>query len=575
MVEFKNLKVMPMSNQINKDRSLEIIFPKLSHFWMDSGLLGLYEIAKKENPSEMGVEMHLTDEGLTFKGTEDNLTELFNKSYKSLLDQYYNKSTEKQRQSNEGFYYDSKEDKFVRFPKVKSMGVAGLIFSKPPRMTAKQVKYDVIELNEAGKKTNKKVLPPEYSHLQDRFDSFLSETGLKISANNLLIDGPNAIQPQVEIKVKKGKERGKCFICGEASHLLTDIGGTVYPMITGSSGVLSFNSNGGSPEKVCWKCGFLGKFVPVNGFYVYNNESYNIYFPYSSSLIKMSEVYDSFQAENGIIVEDPNLLNNFKNSLGVLFQHPFEQFFTFLYSLYLTFLRKNVTDEGVNELDLGKLYDVFISKAPLEFYTINTTSLGDTQMGKMIWPFNNSVFIFRLFENVEKNKISIKEVMTSLIDRDQKKYENKTMMRNKVCERILKKSSVVELIEQHAFHINKSKKQYIKPIHDFVIEYEKILKEGNDKLDQAIIDTAVSLGKTIGFSVASAGRKGKGDLFRLRKTRKPEDFLNEVNRIQIKYGTLITSELYGKGQEFENNFQEFKQFCMIAALNTFNSKSQN
>lgn len=563
---------MPMPNQTNKDRSLEIIFPKLSHFWMDSGLIGLYKIAKEENPSEMEVEMHLTDEGLTFKGTEDNLTALFNKSYESLLDQYYNKSTEKQKQNNEGFYYDSKEDKFVRFPKVKSMGVAGLIFSKPPRMTAKQVKYDVIEVNEAGKKIKKKVLPPEYSHLQDRFDSFLSETEIKISANNLLIDGPNAIQPQVEIKVKKGKERGKCFICGEASHSLTDIGGTVYPMITGSSGVLSFNSNGGSPEKVCWKCGFIGKFVPVNGFYAYNNEGYNLYFPYSSSLVKMSEVYDSFEAE---MIEDPNLLINFKNNLGVFFHHPFEQFFTFLYSLYLTFLRKNVTDESVNELDLGKLYGVFISEAPLEFYTINTTSLGDTQMGKMIWPFNNSVFIFRLFENIEKNKISIKEVMTSLIDHDQKKYENKTMMRNKVCERILKKSSVVELIEQHAFHINKSKKQYIKPINDFVIEYEKILKEGNDKVDQAIIDTAVSLGKTIGFSVASAGRKGKGDLFRLRKTRKPEDFLNEINRIQIKYGALITSELYGKGQEFENNFQEFKQFCMIAALNTFNAKSQN
>lgn len=561
-----------MPNQTNKDRSLEIIFPKLSHFWMDSGLIGLYKIAKEENPSEMEVEMHLTDEGLTFKGTEDNLTALFNKSYESLLDQYYNKSTEKQKQNNEGFYYDSKEDKFVRFPKVKSMGVAGLIFSKPPRMTAKQVKYDVIEVNEAGKKIKKKVLPPEYSHLQDRFDSFLSETGIKISANNLLIDGPNAIQPQVEIKVKKGKERGKCFICGEASHSLTDIGGTVYPMITGSSGVLSFNSNGGSPEKVCWKCGFIGKFVPVNGFYAYNNEGYNLYFPYSSSLVKMSEVYASFEAE---MIEDPNLVINFKNNLGVFFHHPFEQFFTFLYSLYLTFLRKNVTDESVNELDLGKLYGVFISEAPLEFYTINTTSLGDTQMGKMIWPFNNSVFIFRLFENIEKNKISIKEVMTSLIDHDQKKYENKTMMRNKVCERILKKSSVVELIEQHAFHINKSKKQYIKPIHDFVIEYEKILKEGNDKVDQAIIDTAVSLGKTIGFSVASAGRKGKGDLFRLRKTRKPEDFLNEINRIQIKYGALITSELYGKGQEFENNFQEFKQFCMIAALNTFNAKSQN
>jgi len=572
MIKFENLKVMPMPNQINKDRSLEIIFPKLSHFRMDSGLIGLYKIAKKENSSEMEVEMHLTDEGLTFKGTEDNLTALFNKSYEALLDQYYSKSTEKQKQKKEGFYYDSKEDKFVRFPKVKSMGVAGLIFSKPPRMTAKQVKYDVIEVNEAGKKIKKKVLPPEYSHLQDRFDSFLSETGLKISANNLLIDGPNAIQPQVEIKVKKGKERGKCFICGEASHSLTDIGGTVYPMITGSSGVLSFNSNGGSPEKVCWKCGFIGKFVPVNGFYVYNNESYNIYFSYSSSLVKMSEVYDDFQA---IKVDDPNLFKNFENKLGGFFQRPFEQLFTFLYSLYRTVISKKTTDEFDLELDFEKLFDVVISKAPLEFYTINTTALGDTQMGKMIWPFNDSVYLFRLFNHIEKNQISLKEVMEGLIDYDQPKNENKTMMRNVVCERILKKSSIVELIEQHAFHVNKSKKQYIKPIHDFVIEYEKILKDGNDKLDQAIIDTAVSLGKTIGFSVASAGRKGKGDLFRLRKTRKPEDFLNEINRIQIKYGALVTADLYGNGQEFETNFQEFKQFCMIAALNTFNAKSQN
>ncbi len=552
---------------------IEIRFSKLSHFWMDSGLLGLYKIAKEELPTEMGIEMLLTDECLTFKGTEEGLTTLFNKAYKSLLNQYYSKSTEKQRQENAGFYYDSKEDRFVRFPKVKAMGIAGLIFNKAPRMTVNQVKYEIVDLKEAGKKvTKKKVLPQEYSHLQNRLDNFLQETGLKISGNNLLIDGPNAIQPQVEIKVKKGKNKGKCFICGESSHSLTEVGGTVYPMITGSSGVLSFNSNGGKPEKVCWKCDFLGKFVPVNGFYVYNNESYNIYLPYSSSLIKMSESYDDFKA---LKIDDPNLLKNFENRLGGFFQRPFEQLFTFLYSLYLTVLSKKTTDEDSHELDFEKLFDVVISKAPLEFYTINTTSLGDTQMGKMIWPFNDSVYLFRLFDKIEKNKISIKEVMSNLIDYDQTKNENKTIIRNAICERILKKSSIIELVEQHAFHINKSKKQNIKPIHDFVIQYEKILKEGNDKVDQAIIDTAVSLGKTIGFSVASAGRKGKGDLFRLRKTRKPEDFLNEINRIQMKYGALVTSDIYGKGEEFEKNFLEFKQFCMIAALNTFNAKNQS
>jgi hypothetical protein len=554
------------------DNLIEITFPKLSHFWMDSGLLGLYKMAKKESPSEMGIQIYLTDESLTFKGTEEGLTSLFNKAYESLLNQYYNKSTEKQRQENAGFYYDSKEDKFVRFPKVKAMGIARLIFNKAPRMTVNQVKYETKEINEAGKKITKKVLPQEYAHLQNRLDNFLQENGLKISGNNLLIDGPNAIKPQVEIKVKKGKNKGKCFICGEASHSLTEIGGTVYPMITGSSGVLSFNSNGGKPEKVCWKCDFVGKFVPVNGFYVYNNESYNIYFPYSSSLIKMSEVYEDCQA---LKIEDPNLLKNFENKLGSFFQRPFEQLFTFLYSLYFMVLSKKTTEDGYQELDYEKLFDVVISKAPLEFYTIHTTSLGDTQMGKMIWPFNDSVYLFRLFDKIEKNKISLKEVMSCLIDYDQTKNENKTILRNEVCERILKKSSIVELAEQHAFRINKSKKQNIKPLHDFVIQYEKILTEGNNKVDQSIIDTAVSLGKTIGFSIASAGRKGKGDLFRLRNTRKPEDFLNEINRIQMKYGALVTSDLYGKGEEFEKNFLEFKHFCMIAALNTFNAKNQS
>ncbi|MDW7733275.1 MAG: hypothetical protein SCH66_12725 [Methanolobus sp.] len=561
-----------MASLENNNDLLEINFPKLSHFWMDSGLLGLYKISKEENSPEMEVEIQFTDDGLTFKGIEANLTALFDKTYWSLLDQYYNKSTEKQKQENSGFYYDSKEDKFVRFPKVKSMGVAGLIFDKAPRKTADHVKYEIIETDENGKKIKKKILPAEYSHLQSRLNIFLSETGLKISANNMLIDGPNAIQPKVNIKVKKGEEKGKCFICGEGSHALTEIGGTVYPMITGSSGVLSFNSNGSKPEKVCWKCDFVGKFVPVNGFYVYNNESYHIYFPYSSSLIKMSEVYDDFRA---VKIDDPHILKNFDNRLGGFFQRPFEQLFTFLYSLYRVVLSKMMNGDDNPELDFEKLFDVVISRAPLEFYAINTTSLGDTQMGKMIWPFSESVYIFRLFDQIEKNNIDVKDIMSNLIDYEQTKNENKTILRNKVCERILKKRSIVELVEQHVFRINKSKKQYIKPIHDFTILYENILRESDAKMDQSIIDTAVSLGKTIGISVSSAGRKGKGDLFRLRKARKPEDFLNEINRIQMKYGALVTADLYGKGQEFENNFSEFKQFCMIAALNTFNAKNQN
>ena len=164
--------------------------------------------------------------------------------------------------------------------------------------------------------------------------------------------------------------------------------------------------------------------------------------------------------------------------------------------------------------------------------------------------------------------------MNLFIDFDQPKNESKTIVRNRICERILRKQSIVELVEPHVFRINKSKIQYIKPINDFVILYEKIIKEEGVKMNQEIIDTAVSLGKTIGKSVGPSGKKGKGDLFRLRKTRKPEDFLNEINRIQLKYGALVTADLYNKGQYFSDNFTEFKQFCMIAALNTFNAENR-
>ena len=548
--------------------SIEVNFPKLNHFWMDSGLLGLYEIAKKENPDAIDVEIELKDDGVLFKGTESNLDSFFNQTYDSLLSEYYNTSTEKQRDENAGFYYDSILDKFIRFPKVKTMGIAGVIFNKAPRKTKKQVKYVNKEFVESGKKVKKKVLPDNCENLQDRFDEFLSNNKLKIGgSSNLLIDGRNAIQPKVEIKVKPGKEKGNCFMCGEASHSLSEIGGTVYPMISGSSGALSFNSIASKPEKVCWKCNFIGKFVPVNGFYSMNGGDNHIYFPYSTSLKKMDEVYESFQP---IKIDHPKLFTNFDNRLGGYFPKQFEQFFAFLYTLYKIKLSKDTSKEDESELDFGKLYGITLSTAPLDFFVMHTEPLGDTHMGKMIWPFQDSIYLFRLLNHIEKNEINMKEVMRLLIDFEQKN-ENRTIVRNRICERILKKQSVVELMEQHVFRINKSKPQYIKPLNDFIILYEKVLKEGETGMDQATIDTAVSLGKTIGISISHSGRKGKGDLFKLRKARKPEDFLNEINRIQMKYDALITADLYNKGQDFIDNFTEFKHFCMIAALNTFNA----
>ena len=106
---------------------IEVNFPKLNHFWMDAGLLGLYRIAHKEQSKESGVEIILNDSGVYFKGTENNIQVFLLKLYNRLLKDYYNTPSQNQIEKNEGFYYDTKKDQFIRFPKVKPMGIAGLV----------------------------------------------------------------------------------------------------------------------------------------------------------------------------------------------------------------------------------------------------------------------------------------------------------------------------------------------------------------------------------------------------------------------------------------------------------------
>jgi hypothetical protein len=42
----------------------------------------------------------------------------------------------------------------------------------------------------------------------------------------------------------------------------------------------------------------------------------------------------------------------------------------------------------------------------------------------------------------------------------------------------------------------------------------------------------------------------------------------------MKYDASVTADLYQSGEAFERYFPEFKQFCMIAALNTYNAMNR-
>jgi len=549
--------------------NIEVKFPKLNHFWFDSGLIGM-EVMLNEN--EAKIEKLVDESGIKIIGEINEIEDVLTKIYDTLVQRYYNLSTQKQIEdvTKYNFFYDSNKDKFIRFPKKKAVGIAEIIYNKAPRPTVNAIRWKRKEKKlfiVKGKtiKKNRGILPEKYKFLQERLDNFLDKHELDVTTSNLLVDGPNAVRPKIVMNLKPRNIKGTCSICGLNSDSLADINQTTFPFITGSSGVLSFNTQGKKPQQVCWKCSFIGKFVPVNGFYNSKAENLFAFFPYSNSFDKMKDIYKILQDAK---YNDPNLYKNFKHPLGYknsedgYFQKIFELTFAFLYTLYKKILFiGNVGEKGV--FDWEKMCDLTVSRSPLELIVFHAISKGNTYMGKEIYNFRDSVYFFRLIKYIEDNNIDIKAFMNLLIDFKQPN-ESKTSARNKICERILKKQSILDLLESHIFNINYN---YIKPLFEFIIKYEPIIRKevGGMTIDEQ--NAAVLLGKRIGITVGNNKGK-KGDLYSLRKARKKIDFLNELNRLQFKCNLIIPPDLY-EGKLTDLNFLEFKHFCMIAAMNSF------
>ena len=537
---------------------------------MDSGLIGFYTIAKKVIDEEFDkVEFSQRENSLFIHGEKEVVEEFLHKCMHMVLEKYYNISTKKQIEEKAGFYYDTKAEKFERFSKVKTQGIANIIFSKAPRPTQRSAKYN---------KKDGLITDPEFSYLSDHLQKFLEENKLKLEAANLLIDGKNMVQPKYEIELKEKSNSDSCFICGTQDKKLLQLKGTAFPLITGDSGVKSFFSNGGKAEKVCWQCDYISRFVPVHGYYkTLHGGGLLTFFPISNSLDKLMSMIKNLK---GAEHKDDNYYRNYEDLLGGYYQKGYESSFSFFYTLYYKMLNIK-EEEKAEDLDDSLLDNNFknnlktyISNDSVYFHIFEVVKLGDSYIGKMNWPYNDTIYIFRLLEqlNIIK-KCNIRKAMYQIVDWENSKNDNKTIVRNRVCERILKKAKIMDIVEPFLFTMNKSKRHYFNDLFKFVMEYENLIDGGNSVMDANARQLAVKLGHVIGHAITNETRgSGKGDLFKLRKTRTIPDFLEEVNRLQFRYGLSLSKEIYD-GVITVSNFKEFKQYVMISALNTFNYRS--
>lgn len=613
-------------------KNIELNFQRTGIPWIDAGTAGLFRVLtsrtsylvdsllkEQVQAATDGVSVEFSDVGdLKLVGSKDQLQQLLELAYEDLTDCYFNVSSEKQRADRKAynFYFVTDEERFQVFPKSRAAGPALLLFDKASRPTGTQKKWGTDHESGKGKPG---ILPDGMEAHQGTLDLLIEEYGLKPGPPaGLLIDGPNKVQPKIKIRV--GLREQPCdFLTGDDTGGLDTGKATAFPLFGGSR---SFASNTTDEPRVGWQMDYVGKFTPAVTFFYMQNDDMYLFYPQSSVL---SRIVDVSEELIGMRQVQANFFKNFELQLGGYFSERSEILFAFLHAVFRHFsgyrpkeptvasdddsedelaaLGPADDDEASNveHISCQQVFDKLCRGAPVNFAVVAARKMGNLWMGRDFQTFTDVLYIARLLDLMtsvvprengpQRQRCSPKRLMATLIDFSSKK--NKTLLRNKVCERILSKQSVLALLEKHAYHKFSQWKPgeplMISVLRDFALLYEPEICEAHGMTKTGFEQMAQSakwLGEKIADAVAgftdgessergeSVGRS-KGVFFRLRRARTLQDFQEEIIRIQMRYKLDIPAHALDADRFNPETFAQFKGFCVIAALSRFEYRQKS
>jgi hypothetical protein len=633
-----------------------IEFPRTGNPWTDAGTVGIYRVLNRkasyvDPPADLDLDpartSHFPDvemDGLqadrfVIKGPADQVQACLEAAYDRLVSIYFNVSSKKQKEEKGtyNFYYRRFDQKFITFAKKKASGAALLLFDKAARPSQDQVEWGTAPDARGKSVRTAGRMPPDYAHLQEKLDEFLSREGLKPGPPaGLLIDGPNQVRPKVEIRVSdhSAKPKSSCFLSGDPGSTFVEAKETAFPLLGGSR---SFINGVADWPRMGWKMDFVGKFVPAVSFFYIQGEDIHVFFPESTNLRRVDALADMLA---GMVQLEPNLFRNFElllsqPKLRPFFQRRSEVALGFLYTVFVKLSEHQATPiatkqgdsaagprlvslddepetpEGSEEpeeepISIDAIFGALQREGATSFTVVSASKKGNVWMARDFTTFRDIERLARLFARMQRRiqmkdgrgryECDPKKLMAALIDFEAK-AESRTLLRDKVCESILQGASVLPLLERHAFHINPhadtSQARSVGPLLEFARLYEPELRKGTDMEEpySQMVKTATWLGDLIGKALAQAvlGRsddqaeegqareaaqkespgRAKGGLFRLRKTRTIADFVNELARLQFRYKIDVPKEVLDGDTFCPDLFEEFRGFCVVAALNRF------
>ncbi|PKM81752.1 MAG: hypothetical protein CVU89_08360 [Firmicutes bacterium HGW-Firmicutes-14] len=549
------------------------------NWWFDSGLAGLRSIAvemRDKIEDYKDVRITVTDRLLTFQApSREVLRNLLDDCYSILADRYWNVSDKKQQESNELVIYNQENDELGLIPKRKPTPIPSL-FTKGSSWRAEAEEYITLS-----------------TEIKQRVDEFLKSNNKKLWGNKkMLLYGPPVCHPQLDLFPERHR-KNTCCICGR-EMVCSDVTQTAFLLFASKTAALSFNSQAKRPDKICWECDYLSKFALESAFYKQSGDNLFILQLVTENVQKMIDSQAVLSSNKAVRKLDED---NFRANIGaykqdnkLLFyaQLPYELLWAFFYDTYSLLREEANSREDYTEDEKDEFCTRPFIETPVQLVLLRVATKGQTFITKEIIYYTETAYIFRLINEIQKKASSSDKLLYNLfhdlyLPREGKTFDlNNCLCRNLILQKVLQKKSVLQEFERLAFRKCQTQAfPYLGNMLKFIQQYEAMVREGIS-MTKEHIELAVNLGQqiVIGAKGKNTEKEGKdsnfdrvkGDMFALRKTRTVTDFLEQLNRIQFRYNFTVSNQiLKGILHEPAVKFEDFKAYCLMAALNTYNS----
>lgn len=513
--------------QTNSDFT-EIVFKKTGNFWIDNGIVGLYTILISHlNYFEQTFCVRLPslcDDRLTFSIKQECINPFFAELKRLLIEEFICET------NNYAFYYDKIHDEFVLSRKRdiqpdKKYYFQGFIPKPDGKITLKDLSVST------HKKLDNFLVKNKTCKISVKDEIPTSKMIFALS-NKTIVD---------DRMLKAGKKL--CTFCGDSFKKLISLDGMHYPLLVGFSNLKTFYSNLNNEFRLCGKCSLAA----LAG-------SYKSYFSINHSYL------------NCFILSDHNLLEiyNFQSNINTLTNNPYCNFnkqsviTTYLHETLLVFLL------GIFEKLRYELHQQWLSHiVTKKIIGFMASKQGNSVTFECMIEFSRIPEIFMFFEKIMnmsgKEGKDYRNVVewTALLNSLYLKSDESSVLRNRICERILNFIKANDLFEEYLFRSERTSRN--------LFHFIKIYNREVVGVEEEMINLCAAIGSEIGKK--SKAKDMKGHIYAIRNCKCRSEFIKTLSQIQLPLEISYTKNLFESIQD--ENWEDYKSLISIFAANQF------